>query len=233
MTNKERQAKLQYLLNSLSMTKEQKDIVVDLVNSSGNGGGDSGEKVSITIDINNQKVYFQNIEYICGITQETTELDSIFILNVANTELNKFLLDYSKGKNWIDFINVGTADDIMQCVVMCHWLDMNKRNPAFVICQGIAQQEHSASIIAEYNLTNYTEEQLLNMLDDKNIYIGNGSACSSKKSGNRILEAMGISQDYIEGNLRISFSKYNTESEVLLLCDAIMSVVSKYVKNAR
>lgn len=39
MTNKEKQAKLQYLLNSLSMTKEQKDIVVDLVNSSGNGGG--------------------------------------------------------------------------------------------------------------------------------------------------------------------------------------------------
>lgn len=37
MTEKERQAKLQYLLNSLSMTKEQKDIVVDLVNNSGSG----------------------------------------------------------------------------------------------------------------------------------------------------------------------------------------------------
>ena len=37
MTEKEKQAKLQYLLNSLSMTKEQKDIVVDLVNSSGSG----------------------------------------------------------------------------------------------------------------------------------------------------------------------------------------------------
>ena len=44
MTNKEKQAKLQYLLNSLSMTKEQKDIVVDLVNNS-DSGSDSGANI--------------------------------------------------------------------------------------------------------------------------------------------------------------------------------------------
>ena len=50
MTEKEKQAKLQYLLNSLSMTKEQKDIVIELVNSSGNGGG-SGVNIK-TIHVN-------------------------------------------------------------------------------------------------------------------------------------------------------------------------------------
>lgn len=60
MTNKERQAKLQYLLNSLSMTKEQKDIVVDLVN---NSGGGAPAKDVITIKMNeegNNIVVFRN-----------------------------------------------------------------------------------------------------------------------------------------------------------------------------
>ena len=60
MTNKERQAKLQYLLNSLSMTKEQKDIVVDLVNNSGRG---APAKDVITIKMNeegNNIVVFRN-----------------------------------------------------------------------------------------------------------------------------------------------------------------------------
>lgn len=60
MTNKERQAKLQYLLNSLSMTKEQRDIVVDLVNSS---GGSATAKDVINIKMNNdtgELVVFRN-----------------------------------------------------------------------------------------------------------------------------------------------------------------------------
>lgn len=72
-------------------------------------------------------------------------------------------------------------------------------------------------------------ETILNMLSDKGICVGNGSACSSKNSGNRILENMGVPKDEITSNLRISFSKYNTLKEVDLLVDGINSSVTEYL----
>lgn len=56
-------------------------------------------------------------------------------------------------------------------------------------------------------------ETLVHMMEQHNILISRGSACSSKKSGNRILENMGLSPSQILGSVRISFSKYNTLSE--------------------
>jgi len=76
-------------------------------------------------------------------------------------------------------------------------------------------------------------ETLLNMLSDRGVFVGNGSACSSKNMGNRILENMGIDRSGIEGNLRISFSKYNTENEVKELVDVLNEVVEEYVKKVR
>ncbi|MBQ7352127.1 MAG: cysteine desulfurase [Clostridia bacterium] len=76
-------------------------------------------------------------------------------------------------------------------------------------------------------------ETLLNMLSDKGVCVGNGSACSSKKSGNRILESMGRSKAEIESNLRISFSKYNTLDEVALLVEKINECVSAYLDKVR
>ena len=76
-------------------------------------------------------------------------------------------------------------------------------------------------------------ETLLNMLSDSKIFVANGSACSSKKSGNRVLESMGVSLQDIEGNLRISFSKYNTVDEVNKLVEILKIVVNKYLLNAR
>ena len=57
-------------------------------------------------------------------------------------------------------------------------------------------------------------ETLVHMLEDNEIYVSTGSACSSKKQGNRILESMGVAHDYIVGSVRISFSKHNTLDEV-------------------
>ena len=76
-------------------------------------------------------------------------------------------------------------------------------------------------------------ETLLNMLSDKGICIGNGSACSSKKSDNRILDNMGVSKAEIESNLRISFSKNNTIDEVDCLVEALKDCVSEYLKKVR
>lgn len=76
-------------------------------------------------------------------------------------------------------------------------------------------------------------ETILNMLSDKNIFVGNGSACSSKKRGNRVLENMGISANEIEGNLRVSFCKNNTMQEVSILAKELIDCVSEYIRRAR
>ncbi|MBE7074395.1 MAG: cysteine desulfurase [Clostridiales bacterium] len=65
-------------------------------------------------------------------------------------------------------------------------------------------------------------ETLVHMMESKNILISRGSACSSKKSGNRILEAMGLSKEDILGSIRISFSK-NTTLEETRLAGQILS----------
>lgn len=56
-------------------------------------------------------------------------------------------------------------------------------------------------------------ETLLHMLEDQEIYVSTGSACSSKKSGNSVLSAMNLEHELIEGSIRISFSKNTTQQE--------------------
>lgn len=64
-------------------------------------------------------------------------------------------------------------------------------------------------------------EVLLHMLEQYQIIVGTGSACSSKNKQSRIAKAIGLDTNYSEGVLRISFSKYNTLEEVQLLAEKL------------
>ena len=94
--------------------------------------------------------------------------------------------------------------------------------------------EDNSPYIVSVSFEKCRAETLLNMLGDyDNIYVGNGSACSSKKMGNRVLESMGVSKSDIEGNLRISFGLYNTPEEVEYLVQKLYERVNMYLTNAR
>ena len=56
-------------------------------------------------------------------------------------------------------------------------------------------------------------ETLVHMMEQQDILISRGSACSSKKSGNRVLESMRIDNEHILGSVRISFSKNSNIDE--------------------
>ncbi len=56
-------------------------------------------------------------------------------------------------------------------------------------------------------------EVLLHMLEQDGIYVSTGSACSSKDKGSRVLRAMGLSAEEIEGAVRFSFCADNTVEE--------------------
>lgn len=57
-------------------------------------------------------------------------------------------------------------------------------------------------------------EVLLHYLEQKEIYVSTGSACSSKKKGSHVLNSIGLSPEEIEGAIRFSLSDLNTEEEI-------------------
>ena len=57
-------------------------------------------------------------------------------------------------------------------------------------------------------------EVLLHMLEQKDIYVSTGSACSSHKKGSHVLSAAHLPDEAIEGAVRFSLSEYNTEEQI-------------------
>lgn len=74
-------------------------------------------------------------------------------------------------------------------------------------------------------------EVLMHMLEDEGVIVGTGSACSSKKQENRVLQSMGKNADFIKGNVRISFSRLNTLEEIEKASDIFTKVVQKLKQN--
>ena len=70
---------------------------------------------------------------------------------------------------------------------------------------------------------------LLHMLEQSEIYVSTGSACSSnsKKKGSHVLRAIGLSDDEIEGAVRFSFSYQNTMEEIEETLEKLKEAVSK------
>lgn len=75
-------------------------------------------------------------------------------------------------------------------------------------------------------------EVLIHSLEDDGILVSTGSACSSKKAGNRTLEAMGRKLDEIVGSIRISFSPYE-EIDVNYVVASIIKNVLRFMKNLK
>lgn len=78
----------------------------------------------------------------------------------------------------------------------------------------INQAENNSPYILSVSFKGLKSEVLMHMLEDKGVLVGTGSACSSKKQENRVLQSMGKQADYIKGNIRISFSSQNTLEEI-------------------
>lgn len=57
-------------------------------------------------------------------------------------------------------------------------------------------------------------EILLHSLEAKGIYASTGSACSSKKAGSHVLNAVGFKKEEKEGAIRFSFSEENSIEEM-------------------
>ena len=71
-------------------------------------------------------------------------------------------------------------------------------------------------------------ESLLLLLDMKGIFASSGSACTSGSlDPSHVLLAIGLPHEIAHGSLRISLSKYNTESEVDVLLAELPAIVKR------
>jgi len=74
-------------------------------------------------------------------------------------------------------------------------------------------------------------EVILHGLESENIYVSTGAACSSnKKSKNRTLTAMGLSDKEIEGTLRFSLSVFNSEKQMDYVLVKLKEQVERFRK---
>jgi len=70
-------------------------------------------------------------------------------------------------------------------------------------------------------------ETLARILQDEGVLVSTGSACSTKKAGNRTLESMGLKKEDVVSSIRISFNAYMSEAEIKDAGEIILKCASK------
>ena len=90
-----------------------------------------------------------------------------------------------------------------------------------------AEDECSAGHILSVAFPPVRAETLLHALEADGVYVGTGSACSSKKGKHSsVLKAMGCSNAVMDGAIRISLCPFNTEEEMRHTAEKIIEKVT-------
>jgi len=74
--------------------------------------------------------------------------------------------------------------------------------------------ENGSDYILSISCKGVRSEVVVRLMSEKGVNISSGSACHSRHQDNRVLNAMGISGEYLLGTNRISFSNDNTIEEI-------------------
>ena len=88
--------------------------------------------------------------------------------------------------------------------------------------------EQGAPHILSMSFEGTRGETLVHALEEQNIYVGTGSACSSHKKGeSRVLRAMGVPPQVAQGTLRFSFCCMNTVEQAETVASAVEESVAR------
>lgn len=92
------------------------------------------------------------------------------------------------------------------------------------------EDDRCAASVLNVSFLGVRGEVLLHMLEQKDIFVSTGSACSSNKKGqSHVLKAAGLTDEEIEGAVRFSFSRFNTVEEM----DYVIANLKKSVEDIR
>lgn len=98
------------------------------------------------------------------------------------------------------------------------YLNDNLKVLDFVSVNSLSTEK--SPFITNFSVKGIRSEIMLHFLESKGIYVSSGSACS-KGGKSEVLDAMGISDKLADSALRISFSRYNTKSDIDALIEAL------------
>lgn len=88
---------------------------------------------------------------------------------------------------------------------------------------------NSSPSIVNISFKGVRAEVLLNYLSTNDIYVSTGSACSGNKGDSKILKAINLNQESINGSIRVSFSCENTFEEI----DMFFDILTPFLEMAR
>lgn len=92
----------------------------------------------------------------------------------------------------------------------------------------------SAPHIVSVSVSGVRSEVLLHALEDKQIYVSAGSACSSNKPAvSRTLQSIGLKRELLESTVRFSFSVHTTKEEIDYALEAMRGLVPMLAKYRR
>ncbi|MDD6328383.1 MAG: cysteine desulfurase family protein, partial [Lachnospiraceae bacterium] len=88
--------------------------------------------------------------------------------------------------------------------------------------------------IASISFMGVRSEVMLHALEEQEIYVSAGSACSSNHPQvSSVLKSIGLSKERLESTLRFSFCEYNTTEQVdyvISVIDKLLPMLRKYVR---
>ena len=93
----------------------------------------------------------------------------------------------------------------------------------------ILSTENASPYILSISAIGLKGEVMMHCLEQEEIIVGNGSACSSKNRFSRVIEACGYSKDILDGVIRLSFSYENTIDEAKIVVNTL-NVLAKKLK---
>lgn len=112
---------------------------------------------------------------------------------------------------------------------------INKLNNEFSnIYINSKNNDNFSKYILSVSFKGIRSEVLLHSLEEDNIFVSSGSACSSHhKTENNTLDSIGLNKDLVDSAIRFSFGKYNTTDDVDKVMDALykrISILRKYTR---
>lgn len=91
----------------------------------------------------------------------------------------------------------------------------------------INSPENSSPYILNISLVGLRSEIILRLLEDKEVYVSTGSACSAKNmKDSHVLTSIGLKKEEIKSSIRICFSDTTTEEEVINALEAFRYAVN-------
>ena len=96
------------------------------------------------------------------------------------------------------------------------------------------KDHQSAPHIVSVSISGVRSEVLLHALEDREIYVSAGSACSSNKPAvSRTLQSIGLQRELLESTVRFSFSVHTTKEEIDYALEAMAELVPMLAKYRR